>query len=100
SGSSPCTHQCQMRTLALKRARPTPTSGVPGSAPHCDLLHAPKWKQGASVRCGGKPRRSRRPLTKASFNLPGGQKDEWPDRDEEIATPQKEEPVENRKPPT
>jgi hypothetical protein len=32
--------------------------------------------------------------------LPGGQKDEWPDRDEQIATPQKEEPVENRKPTT
>jgi hypothetical protein len=32
--------------------------------------------------------------------LPGGQKDEWPDRDEEIAMPQKEKPVENRKPTT
>jgi hypothetical protein len=92
-------------TSLPRRARPTPTSDrVPGSAPHSDLLHAHKWKQGASeTEATTREMRRKAKQIAPAYNkgalqyLPGGQKDEWPDRDEQIATPQKEEPVENRK---
>lgn len=95
-------------TSLPRRARPAPTSDrVPGSAPHSDLLHAHKWKQGASeTEATTREMRRKAKQIAPAYNkgalqyMPGGQKDEWPDRDEQIATPQKEEPVENRKPTT
>jgi hypothetical protein len=92
-------------TSLSRRTKPAPTSDrIPGSAPLSDLLHAYKWKQGAS-EAEATTREMRRKATQIApaYNkgalqyLPAGQKDEWPDRDEEIATSQKGKPVENGK---
>jgi hypothetical protein len=71
-----------------RRTRPAPTSNrIPGSAPSNDLLHAHKWKQGVkeSEATTREMRRKARQIAPA-YNkgalqyLPGGEKDEWPDR--------------------
>ena len=88
-----------------RRTRPAPTSDrIPGSAPLSDLLHAHKWKPGARETEATTHEMLRKATQIApAYNkgaiqyLPGEQKDEWPDRDEEIAASRKGNPVENGK---
>jgi len=95
-------------TTLPRRTKLPPTSDrIPGSAPSRDLLHAHRWKQGLqeTEATTQEMRRKARQIAPA-YNkgalqyLPGGQKDEWPARDEQITAPQKKEALGNRKPVT
>ena len=92
-------------TSLPRRTRPAPTSDrIPGSAASSDLLHAHKWREGVreSETTTREMQRKARQIAPA-YNkgalqyLPNSQKDEWPDRDEQIASSQTKKPLGNRK---
>jgi hypothetical protein len=92
-------------TTLPRRTKLPPTSDrIPGSAPSRDLLHAHKWKQGVretvatTLEMRRKARRIAPAYNKGALQyLPSGRKDEWPDRDEQIAASPRLKPLGNRK---
>jgi hypothetical protein len=92
-------------TSLPRRTRPAPTSDrIPGNAASGDLLHAHKWKHGVRESDATTREMQRKAGQIApAYNkgalqyLPNSQKDEWPDRDEQIASSQTKKPLGNRK---
>jgi hypothetical protein len=97
-------HPLAAMTLPRRTKLPPTSDRIPGSAPSHDLLHAHRWKLGTqeTEATTQEMRRKARQIAPA-YNkgalqyLRGGQKDEWPERDEQIVAPQKNEALGNRK---